>query len=42
MSEEETDINKVLWSHFSDEEILGMQGKILAKLTHDQFFKWFK
>jgi hypothetical protein len=42
MSEEETDINKVLWSHFSDEEILGMQGKVLAKLTPDQFFKWFK
>ena len=42
MSEEETDINKVLWDHFSDEEILSMQGQILAKLTPDQFFKWFK
>jgi hypothetical protein len=42
MSEEETDINKVLWEHFTDEEILGMQGQILAKLTPDQFFKWFK
>jgi hypothetical protein len=42
MSEEETDINKVLWDHFSDEEILGMQGEILAKLTPEQFFKWFK
>lgn len=42
MSEEETDLNKVLWGHFSDEEILGMQGQILAKLTPEQFFKWFK
>ena len=42
MSEEERDINKVLWDHFSDEEILSMQGQILAKLTPDQFFKWFK
>jgi len=42
MSEEETDINKVIWEHFSDQEILGWQGQILAKLTPDQFFKWFK
>ena len=42
MSEEETDMNKVLWDHFTDEEILGMQGQILAQLTPDQFFKWFK
>ncbi|MEJ2104390.1 MAG: hemerythrin domain-containing protein [Ignavibacteriaceae bacterium] len=42
MSEEETIINKVLWDNFTDQEILGMQGQILAKLTPDQFFKWFK
>lgn len=42
MSEEETEINKVLWDNFSDEEILGMQGPIFIKLTPDQFFKWFK
>jgi hypothetical protein len=42
MSEEETEINKVIWEHFSDQEILGWQGQILAKLTPDQFFKWFK
>ena len=42
MSEEETDMNKVIWEHFSDEEVLGWQGQILSKLTPAQFFKWFK
>ena len=42
MSEEETDMNEVIWAHFSNEEILGWQGQILAKLTPNQFFKWFK
>lgn len=42
MSEEEIDMNKVIWEHFSDEEVLGWQGQILSKLTPAQFFKWFK
>lgn len=42
MDEEEIEMNKVIWEHFSDEEILGWQGQILAKLTPEQFFKWFK
>ena len=42
MSEEETDMNKVIWEHFEDEEILAWQGQILSKLTPAQFFKWFK
>jgi len=42
MSEEETEMNNVIWEHFADEEILGWQGQILSKLTPAQFFKWFK
>ena len=42
MSEEETEMNKVIWEHFADEEILVWQGQILSKLTPAQFFKWFK
>jgi hypothetical protein len=42
MNEEETEMNKVIWEHFTDEEVLGWQGQILSKLTPAQFFKWFK
>ena len=42
MNEEENDINEVLWNHFEDQELLGWQGQILAELTPEQFFKWFK
>ena len=42
MDEEENEINEIIWSHFSDEEILEWQGKILSELTPDQFFSWFK
>lgn len=42
MSEEEGDMNNIIWENFSDEDILGWQGQILSKLTPDQFFKWFK
>ena len=42
MHDEENEMNAVIWEHFEDHEILGWQGKILAKLTPDQFFKWFK
>lgn len=42
MSEEEGDMNRVIWENFSDQDILGWQGQILSKLTPDQFFKWFK
>lgn len=42
MSDEEMEMNKVIWEHFSDQEILGWQGQILAILTPAQFFKWFK
>lgn len=42
MSEEEEEINEVIWANFTDEEILQWQGQILAHLTPDQFNKWFK
>lgn len=42
MSEEEGEMNAVIWEHFSDEEILQWQGQILSKLTPEQFFSWFK
>lgn len=42
MSEEEGDMNKIIWENFSDEDILSWQGQILSKLTPEQFFKWFK
>lgn len=42
MSDEEGDMNKIIWENFSDEDILGWQGQILSKLTPEQFFKWFK
>lgn len=42
MSEEEGEMNKIIWENFTDEEILGWQGQILSKLTPEQFFSWFK
>lgn len=42
MEEEEVDLNKVIWQHFEDQEIMGWQGKILSEFTPEQFFKWFK
>ena len=42
MSEEEVDMNKVIWENFSDQDILSWQGQILSKLSPEQFFKWFK
>lgn len=42
MSEEEGDMNKIIWENFQDQDILGWQGQILSKLTPEQFFKWFK
>jgi len=42
MNDEEDQMNKIIWEHFNDPEILEWQGKILAKLTPEQFFKWFK
>lgn len=42
MAEEEVDMNKVIWEHFEDGDILQWQGAILSKLTPEQFFSWFK
>jgi len=42
MEEEETGMNKVIWEHFSDEEVLGWQGKILSSMTSDELFLLLK
>lgn len=42
MAEEEGDINHVIWSAFSDQEILGWQPQIMDKLTSAQKMLWFR
>ena len=42
MAEEEREVNATIWQHFSDDEILGWQGQIMAKLTPEQKMHWFR
>lgn len=42
MSDEEGEINAVIWEHFADDEILEWQGQIMDKLTPEQKMSWFK
>lgn len=42
MAEEETEMNEVIWSHFTDDELMTWQGAIMAKLTPEQKMLWFK
>jgi|AACY02.3.fsa_nt_gi hypothetical protein len=42
MAEEEREMNAIIWEHFSDDEILGWQGQIMAKLTPEQKMNWFR
>ena len=42
MAMEEGEMNPIIWDNFSDQEILGWQGAIMASLTPDQTMKWFK
>jgi hypothetical protein len=36
MHVEETENNSVLWKHYSDEELLAMEGEIMASITEDE------
>lgn len=42
MEMEERQINPLLWEHFSDEEIQGMQGRILGTFTPEESLMWNK
>lgn len=38
--EEETVTQRMLWEHFTDQEIHGMRGRIIARFTPEAFEKW--
>lgn len=42
MAMEETDINKIIWANFKDEEIMAWHGQVMSTLTPDQVMLWFK
>ena len=42
MAMEESKMNPLIWKHFTDEELMGMHGAIMAKLAPDQIVLWFK
>lgn len=39
---EESEINPLIWANFSDEELLGFHGQVMASLTPYQIKTWFK
>ena len=42
MHEEETVTQKLLWEHFTDEELFAMRGEIMQRLGADRMLKWWK
>jgi len=42
MSMEETEINPVIWDHFTDEEIMAWQGEIMTSLSQEQILSFYK
>lgn len=42
MHHEETTINEAIWAHFTDEEILGWQDRIMSSLNISDQMLWFK
>ena len=42
MQHEETVIQKVLWEHFSDEELVGVQGRIQGSIPPARFAEWLE
>ena len=41
-TEEERDMNAVIWEHFDDSEIMSWHAQIMEKLTPDQKMLWFR
>ncbi len=35
-------MNSLIWSHFTDEELMGIHGAIMSKLAPEQIVLWFK
>ncbi|MCF7806939.1 MAG: hemerythrin domain-containing protein [Candidatus Marinimicrobia bacterium] len=42
MAMEEHDINRLIWEHFTDDEIMAWQGQIMAGFTPDQILSFYK
>ena len=42
MAMEESKMNSLIWSHFTDEELIGIHGAIMSKLAPEQIVLWFK
>jgi len=42
MDMEEKDINPILWEHFTDDELMGIQGQILGSFSPEMMMKWFE
>lgn len=42
MAMEESEMNPLIWNHFTDEELMGIHGKIMSKLAPEQIVLWFK
>ena len=39
---EESEINPVIWANLADEELMELQGQIMASLSPDNIMMWFK
>ncbi len=42
MAMEESEINPVIWANLADEELMELQGQIMASLSPDNIMMWFK
>ncbi len=42
MAMEESEINPVIWANLTDEELMELQGQIMASLSPDNIMMWFK
>ena len=42
MAMEESVMNPLIWDHFTDEELMGIHGSIMAKLDPEHITQWFK
>ena len=42
MAMEESKMNQLIWKNFTDEELMGLHGKIMSTFTPEQIMMWFK
>jgi len=42
MSGEEAHLNPLFWEHFTDDELEGMRGQVMGKMTPERRGQWFR